>query len=71
MESSELKKLIIVGAHAAGTCAIGERTWIGAGATVNNNIHICSYYMVGAGAVVVNNLQKAGVYIGVPARKVK
>lgn len=62
---------ISVGAHVAGTCTIGERTWIGAGATVSNNIHICSDCMVGAGAVVVNDLEKAGVYIGVPARKVK
>ena len=58
---------IAVGAHLAGTVTVGNGTWIGAGATVNNNItDLC---MIGAGAVVVNDIKKAGTYVGVPAKK--
>lgn len=32
---------ISVGSHVAGTVNIGKRTWIGAGATVINNVTIC------------------------------
>ena len=55
----------------AGTCIIGERTWIGAGATVSNNVNICGDCMIGAGAVVIKNIEKSRTYIGVPARERK
>lgn len=59
---------ISVGAHVAGTCEISDRTWVGAGAVVSNNINICEGCLIGAGAVVVKNIEKAGIYVGVPAR---
>lgn len=62
---------ISVGAHIAGTVYIGERTWIGAGGIVSNNISICGDCMVGAGAVIVRNIEESGTYVGVPAKKVK
>ena len=62
---------ISVGAHVAGTCYIGERTWIGAGASVSNNVKVCSRCMVGVGAVVIRDIEKAGTYVGVPAKKIK
>lgn len=62
---------VSVGAHVAGTCIIGGGTWIGAGATVSNNVNICGNCMIGAGAVVIKNIDKAGTYIGVPAREIK
>ena len=48
---------------------MGEKTWIGIGSVVSNNIDICSDCMIGAGAVVVKNIDESGTYIGVPARK--
>lgn len=60
---------VSVGAHVAGTVVVGERTWIGAGATVSNNVIIGSDCMIGAGAVVVKDIEKAGTYIGVPAKE--
>lgn len=62
---------VSVGAHVAGTCVIGQRTWIGAGATVSNNITICPDCMIGAGGVVVHDLTERGTYVGVPERKIK
>jgi len=54
-----------------GTVAVGELTHIGIGSAVRNNIRICSECVVGAGAVVVKNLEEAGIYVGVPAEKIK
>lgn len=59
---------VSVGAHIAGTVTVGDNVWIGAGATVSNNVTICTGAMIGAGAVVVKDIDKAGTYIGVPAR---
>lgn len=61
---------VSVGSHIAGTVHIGKGTWIGAGAVVSNNVNICAGCMIGAGAVVVKDIDKAGVYIGVPAREI-
>ena len=58
-----------MGAHLSGTVKVGEGTWIGAGATVSNNIDICGWCMIGAGAVVIKDIKDKGTYIGVPARK--
>ena len=33
---------VSVGAHLSGTVVVGSETWIGAGATVSNNVNICS-----------------------------
>lgn len=60
---------IAVGAHLSGTVRIGKETWIGTGATVNNNVNICGGCMIGAGAVVIKDIVEPGTYVGVPARK--
>lgn len=62
---------ISVGAKLAGTVRIGDGCWVGIGAVVSNNLTVCSDCMIGAGAVVVKNITESGVYVGVPARKVK
>ena len=61
---------VAVGSHLCGTVNVGAGTWIGAGATVSNNISICPDCMIGAGAVVVNDIQESGTYVGVPAKRV-
>lgn len=61
---------IAVGAHLCGAVFVDKQTWIGAGAIISNNLHICNNCMIGAGAVVVNNIDEPGTYIGVPAKKV-
>ena len=61
---------IAVGAHLAGTVAIGAQTLIGAGAVVINNLTVAADVTVGAGAAVIGHITEAGTYVGVPARKV-
>ncbi len=60
---------IAVGAHVAGAVNIGTRTWIGAGATVSNNLSVCEDCLLGAGAVAVKDILESGTYVGVPAKK--
>ena len=59
-----------MGAHVAGTVNIGVRTWIGAGATISNNLRICDNCIIGAGAVVIKDICKSGTYIGVPIKEI-
>lgn len=62
---------ISVGARLAGNVSVGKFTWIGVGATVKNNICIAKKIVVGAGGVVVDNIEKEGIYVGIPAKKLK
>ena len=60
---------IAVGAHLCGTVCVGNKTWIGAGTVVSNNLSVCDDCTIGAGAVVVKNIEEKGTYVGVPAKK--
>ena len=54
-----------------GGVEVGERTHIGIGACVRNHLRICEDCVVGAGAAVGKDIQEPGVYVGVPARRLK
>jgi sugar O-acyltransferase (sialic acid O-acetyltransferase NeuD family) len=58
------------GVHLAGTVKIGQKSWLGIGAAVSNNVSITSNCKIGAGAVVINNITESGNYVGVPVRRV-
>lgn len=60
---------VSVGAHLAGAVHVQMRTWIGAGAVINNNIDISRDSMIGAGAVVIKDIERPGTYVGVPAKE--
>jgi len=62
---------ISVGSHLCGTVVIGEECFICAGATVINNIKVCGGCTVGAGAAVIQDITQQGVYVGVPAKRIK
>ena len=50
---------------------IGNRCFIGAGATVIDKISICDDVIIGANAAVINNIDSPGTYVGNPVRKIK
>lgn len=60
---------VSVNAHTAGTVTIGERTLLGIGSSVSNNISVCSDVTIGAGGVVVSDITEKGTYVGVPVKK--
>lgn len=55
----------------AGTVHAGKRVHVGVGACVKNNVTITDDVTIGAGAAVVKDITEAGVYVGVPARRIK
>jgi len=62
---------ISVGAILCGRVKIGSSSMIGAGSVVIDNINICDNVIIGAHAVVANNIEESGVYVGVPAKRIK
>lgn len=54
-----------------GNVRVGRRVLVGAGASVLPGLRIADDVVVGAGAVVTGNIDSAGVYAGVPARRVR
>lgn len=63
--------LIGPAASLCGGARIGEGTLLGAGAAVLPRCEVGSWSVVGAGAAVTRNLPDRGVYVGVPARRVR
>ncbi len=59
------------GAVLLGGAKIGEHTHIGGGAVIRNYISISGGCTIGMGAAVTKRIEEAGVYVGVPARKIK
>jgi sugar O-acyltransferase (sialic acid O-acetyltransferase NeuD family) len=59
------------GAKISGNCVIGDVVYIGTNASVKEKIKINSLVTIGLNAGVVNNITEPGVYVGVPAKKIK
>jgi sugar O-acyltransferase (sialic acid O-acetyltransferase NeuD family) len=59
------------GVRIAGKCHIGDGVFLGIGAVVSNGISIASGTVIAAGAVVINDIVSPGVYVGVPARRLR
>ena len=62
---------IAPGASLGGGAQVGERVLVGAGARVLPGVRVADGVVIGAGAVVHGDVEAAGVYAGVPARKLK
>ncbi len=59
---------VSVGASLGGCVTLERHVWVGAGATLINNVDVCEGCIIGAGAVVIRDINEAGTYVGVPAR---
>lgn len=62
---------ISVGAHLAGTVSVGANSLVGVGVAVRPGVTIGGDCTVGVGAAVVSDLIEPGVYVGIPARRMK
>ena len=59
------------GVQIAGFCKIGGNVNLGIGTIVSDNVSIAMGAKTGAGAVVVKDIKESGVYVGIPAKKLK
>ena len=57
--------------HVGEAISIGNNVQIGAGAIILPGVSVCSNVIVGAGCIVSKSISESGVYIGVPARKIR
>ncbi|MEJ8293832.1 NeuD/PglB/VioB family sugar acetyltransferase [Delftia tsuruhatensis] len=62
---------VSVKAVIAGRSGLGNFSMLGAGAVVIDGISVGSHVVIGAGAVVCNDITEPGVYVGIPAHKLK
>jgi sugar O-acyltransferase (sialic acid O-acetyltransferase NeuD family) len=59
------------GTNISGGVTIGDRCLIGTGVQILEDLNICSDVIIGAGAVVSKDIVQAGIYVGIPARKIE
>lgn len=57
--------------HVGGQITIGNNVQIGAGAIILPGVNITNNVIIGAGCVVSKDINHAGVYVGIPAVKIK
>ncbi len=61
---------ISTGAMINGDARIGRTVFIGSGATVANGVSITDNCVIGMGAAVCSDITEAGIFVGIPAKKV-
>jgi maltose O-acetyltransferase len=59
------------GRHFAAPVAIGDGCWIGAGALILPGVSIAPGCVIGAGSVVSKSTEPDGLYLGIPARRIR
>lgn len=62
---------VSTGAIINGHARIGSGCMVGSGSVVLQGVSVADDVVIGAGAVVVADIVEAGVYVGVPARRLK
>lgn len=55
----------------SGKTRLENEVFVGTGATIINNLSICSNVTIGAGAVVTKSITESGTYVGCPAQKIR
>ena len=59
------------GKNVYGSIRVEDGVWIGAGATILPGVTIAKGGVIGAGAVVTKSTEPNGLYLGVPAKRVR
>lgn len=62
---------IAPGAVLCGNVKVEKNSFIGANSVIKQGITIGSNVVIGAGSVVVKNVPDAGMYVGIPLRKIR
>lgn len=59
------------GVNVNGNVTIGNECYIGSNTSIRNKISITNNVVIGMGSSVINNIEEPGVYVGIPAKKIK
>jgi sugar O-acyltransferase (sialic acid O-acetyltransferase NeuD family) len=59
------------GAKISGNCKIHDCVYVGTNASVKEKTSIHSFTTIGMNAAVVKHIEEPGVYVGIPAKKIK
>ena len=59
------------GVNVAGFCNVGCSVNLGIGTIISDNISIIDGTRTGAGTVVIKDISEPGLYVGIPAKKIK
>lgn len=59
------------GVNISGICNIDKSVYLGTSSATRQGINICSNVVIGMGAMVVKSIKEPGVYVGMPAKKLK
>lgn len=59
------------GTKISGNNIIGSRVYIGTNASTKQKLNICDDVTIGMNAAVVKDIVEPGVYVGIPAKKIK
>ena len=59
------------GCHISGNVKLSENTFCGTGTVIIENISVVNDVVLGAGSLVIKNIIEAGVYVGIPAKRVR
>lgn len=62
---------ISTGARINGDCVVEKRCFVGSGAVLREGVRLAEGTVIGAGAVVVRDTEPYGIYVGIPARRLK
>lgn len=55
----------------AGFVKIKEQCFLGINSTIIDNITICPQTQLGGGSVVTKSITESGLYVGIPAKKIR
>jgi sugar O-acyltransferase (sialic acid O-acetyltransferase NeuD family) len=62
---------LMPGSIISGNCNIGKRFYLGSNSSIREKINICDDVTIGLNAGVVKDIDEPGIYVGVPAKKIK
>lgn len=55
----------------SGNCVVGDNVYFGTNSSTKEKVKVCSNVILGLNSGVVKNIVETGIYVGIPAKKIK